>query len=916
MNIRETTVFMAFACCGLAATTAFADGSEHPYLYEKGNSGASTQWSPSVCEDPELTIPASWNSEAYLVTVPSQPYSAGWSWKFTGYGMIFQKGINHIEDRFLIGAGGIQSTVANGWTLPFYGTICIKEDQTWTGLAATTLSSKPFIIQSTHDNYPSVYQGGITAEREDLTLTIAGDMVLVLRDQTTDFTGCDVVIENPAKLTLATHGKNSTCKGRLKARKLTLKGGEGMTFGEATSRGSIPLLSPEQVAATVELVNGAALKATATTVVTGGVTVVAAEETTSSVVGSYALADDDTVFKAEEGSILDLSGATLSGTYSLEGKGKIIVPVGTVVSIDPELVANFHGTLAYSSGVVYVAKASDLPSDLKFETSGTAALIIKDQTGFDKETRLLGTKNLMDDTMGLLVTDTPRTDVSVGSGETLFIAGNGLGASGSLTLTDGAKVLFCDTATVAAPWSSSGTVTLSTLSDSVTGTLGGAATATGTLTVSSPGLVKITGGGRIAAFKMVSGNAEVSGGNITGSGSITFVAGHLTLRSKWTQTAKWTNVNLNQTQTGDALFEIAEGGVLTLYGSNNITIGADQNWKSRLYINGGTLNAPYPEIFTINCTCDNYGKKNGDNNGNGVLEIDNGGVLKNAMVIHIGNNGKTGCGIVFGDCTWTTSTDVDTYRYNYEHFVDDGNETVRVRGRVTLDMSLFKKATVVNQNAAASNAWVFEPGARIRVVGANRTFAMADAYEAAVDLTASTPGNVELRNTVAAGDDVPPTAVTWTVQEADAAHGTVTAVGANGKTGPLVASYVVPEGVTFDGSQTNGWFEGFAAVSVSNLTFEAGSAYRFAPFAADFAPFELAGALTLPETLDYYLAADGKRHDLKSEPVVVPAGGVVGTCAWACKGDKSADRKDAALSVAEGQVLLDYKMPGLLLLLR
>lgn len=941
-------------------------GVEHQLFYEKGNS--EKLWGLATYADETLTTAAPLTADGILVTLQSETYSGAWPFGFTCYGMDFRKGIGSCpwEKDHLVGAYGIRSEVS-GWTLTFYsGSIKLTASQTWSGPDATDLSASPFVVRTRHDTYG--YKGAILANEDNLSLTIAGDMRLLIRDDSTDLPTSDVIVKKPAVLSLLTNPK-------LHARSLTIDGGTGFYFGKKTSSdsyGSIAELSVARVAQTVALTNNASLTAYGSTVVsvTGGVAVVAAAGSESAVVGAYSLKDDATVFRAEAGATLDLTGATLTGgAVSVQGPGTVkysfdanstvggvsfgggcslvlsgsggtidgsladvsaieIVVTG-VVGVDDATMASYGGSdIRVSSGVLYIPSASSIPSGVKVVTSGTGALCVRNASGFDVEAQMGGTKSFIDGSSGLIVTDAPREDetIVVQAGETLSVMGSGLAASSTVDLRGGSKIVFYDTATVAASLAATnGAVDVMTTHAAATGTVSGVVNAQGgTFNVESSGLVRFLGGGKLGAFKMVSGAAEVGGANYLGYGSITMVSGHLRLTSLWQFDAKWIDVCLNQTQTGDATLEVAQGGELYLAKANcNVFVGKDTNWKSRLYLNGGCLCCIFNEKFLVNCGIDDKGVKT-DYSGNGIVEVDNGGELALARMIRSSTHSGPHAGMILGDGKWS-SRKAWAYRYQYGVLINEGDCPVTVKGRFTFDMSNFmpENTVVTNQSAAATGVWRCEDGGRISVTGAGRTLVFRDATDIALDLTlprasgtVPTIGNVVFCNSTEAEGDVPPTAVTWTISKyADGQQGAVTATGENGRTGPLVASYVVPAGATFDCSQTNGWYAGFSGQTVSNLMFEAGSAYRFAPFAADFAPLAIAGALTLPETMDYDLTP-GSRRCYEAFPVIVPEGGIDGSCVWTCRGDSAARPKNARLSVSGGRVLFDYLLPGVLILVR
>ena len=205
----------------------------------------------------------------------------GWS-SFGGarqcYGLIIER--PSLTDSFRMeggcvmtfGALGIHSDVGDT-NLRFYhngsaAKIVLAESQTWSGPVAGTLSSAPFVIVP---NYP--YSGAYSnrvAAAEDVVWTIKGDTFMALHTYTNELDSADVVVKAPAIVSIPQHWFGL---GRLGARTLTIDSGTGIYFGANLSFnpgtlgsgtwgiGSYPLISPEQVARTIELKNGATLTA-------------------------------------------------------------------------------------------------------------------------------------------------------------------------------------------------------------------------------------------------------------------------------------------------------------------------------------------------------------------------------------------------------------------------------------------------------------------------------------------------------------------------------------------------------------------------------------------------------------------------------------------------------------------------------
>ena len=132
---------------------------------------------------------------------------------------------------------------------------------------------------------------------------------------------------------------------------------------------------------------------------------------------------------------------------------------------------------------------------------------------------------------------------------------------------------------------------------------------------------------------------------------------------------------------------------------------------------------------------------------------------------------------------------------------------------------------------------------------------------------------------------------------------------------PLLASYVVPEGGTFENAFTQGWNSGFLSQTDTNLTFSAGATYLLRPTAAGIAPLSLVGSLILPEAMTYVVDRSAARAPVGKDIVLVETGaGIVGECEWTANGGIS--RRDSSVTAEEGRLLLDYVPSGTTVIIR
>jgi hypothetical protein len=142
-------------------------------------------------------------------------------------------------------------------------------------------------------------------------------------------------------------------------------------------------------------------------------------------------------------------------------------------------------------------------------------------------------------------------------------------------------------------------------------------------------------------------------------------------------------------------------------------------------------------------------------------------------------------------------------------------------------------------------------------------------------------------------------------------------VAGEGATVRLNASYVVPEGVTFDvSSLPQGWYSGFAETAVSNLVFETGSTLQFPFPTAPYAPLSIAGSLTLPAAMNY-TATGTSKPKVRLATIVDPVEGIIQgeeECVWTSTGWLNPEY--ATFSAVEGKLVFSYDPPGTVIVVR
>ena len=944
---------VVLALCAIASLSALAVGKgtddkgeywedeagvKHYYLFQKTFTG--TCWGGAFTYDRTQTETAtgSWKHDTIWTFERNASYGSGQNSVGTrnAYGVHFEKACNMNFENFILnlGAYGIHSEVG-GHKLAFYNgaglkRLILKESQTWSGPASDTLTTDAFLIV-VNAPYQSHYANNIYAD-DDVVLTVEGNTFVQMLTYTNNLSNADVVIRSPAIMSIPQHSYGI---GRLHGRKLTLDAGSGIYFGRNTevsygskisdshgySIGSYPLISPLQIAPTIALTNGATLTARETTTISGGVTIVSTGIMTNRFSGTFKLVDDDTVLRILAGATLDLTAAafTGTGTFAVEGEGTLLADISPAAGTYGDLsdwlghIADFEGDceLTVTNGTLVVDRADQIPERCVIVTSGAGAVLLLDATGFDAETQMGGTRNVESQSR-LVVTDAEVTgDVVVNNGETLLVYGSGLGANASLTLWGGSTVMFRRTTTISAPIWHTNTVNYKTFDSTITGTVASVMSISptpgvdgldGTLRIDSPGVLKLAGSGQLKAFRMNSGNAVVTGDYDVYGGQY-FSGGHMTVRDGGHIKIKkqWQYLRLDDNPSSDACLEIADGGTFEKVSGNCYTyIGrSGATHESKLLMTGGTFIHKY----------DNFHIYAGS-----VIDIESGlfqtgrrinctasATFENAkIIIRNGTMRLTGGGA----------------GYIYAMFEGAGHCTVLIDGNATLDVqNQSKMPDTTNETATAQCTWACTEGSRLKVISNSKTVVTLHNFEADgltlnVNASSAADKQVELRIV----DPKDPLAIGFVLPGANGSKVTT-----SNSVPDLVASYVVPSGVTFNAAAElpTGWYEGFGEVSVSNLTFETGSALAFPFFYDPYAPLAIAGALTLPDAMNYSVAAQGSRTEADAVPVIAPALGVVeadGGGAFTCTGGVRTSA--ATLSVENGALAFTYKLTGGMFLIR
>jgi hypothetical protein len=372
-----------------------------------------------------------------------------------------------------------------------------------------------------------------------------------------------------------------------------------------------------------------------------------------------------------------------------------------------------------------------------------------------------------------------------------------------------------------------------------------------------------------------------------------------------TQDAEWTMDAADQ--TGDVLCEIASGATWSI-GNNSIPcIGGQDDFESRLLINGGTMShTVYDPI-----------RMNKDGKGKSVFEFAS-GVLNSERRVIVGRKADATKGyakFIWRGGTWKTHGN-QGYRYKYRHLFE-GKEAAGYGGfefsiagpDCVLDFGQFEYPDCIsNFLNLASSKMTGKPGARLKIKGKQgvvSNFVLLD-FEPngmELDLNSMPRSNVEVVG------DGSPVHLTWVTP------GTNGMVNCSATPSPLLASYVVPEGGTFENAFTQGWNSGFLSQTDTNLTFSADAADLLRPTAAGLTPLSLAGSLILPEAMTYIVDRSAGRVPVGTGSVLVETGaGIAGECEWTANGGIS--RRDSAVRADDGRLVLDYMPSGTTVIIR
>ncbi|MBR2982403.1 MAG: hypothetical protein IKC80_04145, partial [Kiritimatiellae bacterium] len=621
--------------------------------------------------------------------------------------------------------------------------------------------------------------------------------------------------------------------------------------------------------------NGACLTATKEAVWKETV-LVAAAGSGGGLSGTFILQDETLSVEAEEGSVLDLTGAAfrpaprvnagisakgpgtvrvsfdnlslLDGGFAADGASLEVVgsghwtnslekatgfsvsSEGGPVSVSAAALAGYRGEeLRVTKGTLVLDSVASLPQGCKVVTAADGKLVLLDATGFDADVHMGGSKNCGMDPY--IVTEAPRENetIALDDGAQLHVFGSGLKASSSITMGRNAAVRFYRPAVVSSPITVTGAVKIVTLDGSGESSIAGKVAGKGKVNVSAPGGLVLSGGATFGGhFTQEKGKVVFCGGSVEFNSFVTILEGHLLMTNCYVKSLNNTWAMDSENQTGDVLCEVASGATWSI-GNNSVpSIGGHKDFESRILISGGTMS---------HLTYDTI-QMNSGGTGKAVFEFAS-GVLNSERRIIVGRNAEQTDGyakFIWRGGTWKTHGN-QGYRYKYRYLFQGKNATgnggleFSIEGPdCVLDLGMFEYPECIsNFLNLASSKMTGKTGARLKIKGKQGVvskFVLLD-FEPngmELDLNGMPRSNVEV---VGNGS---PVHLTWVTP------GTNGMVNCSGTPSPLLASYVVPEGGTFENAFTQGWNSGFLSQTDTNLTFSADAAYLLRPTAAGIAP--------------------------------------------------------------------------------
>ena len=394
---------------------------------------------------------------------------------------------------------------------------------------------------------------------DDMTWTLNGRLDASVSGLVDFSNGEALVVAAPATLTVATNGV-------LRAPTVRLNGG------------------------TLTLAKGAVLD----------VGTVCVPEGAAQIAGEWALARAQTTLQIADGATLSFAAHVRKGAVetpralALTGAGALTVSDGGI--LDGVSLDGFSGSLTVANGgLLLLNSAADIPDGITVRCEDGGAVLLRTRSAQDSE-KIDGAVSSV-----ISAASVAAAEVTVASGETLYVEGDGLTEKTNLIL-DGGTLTFLSDACIASPVSIVSSSEIVAL-DGVTGTVAGAVSAelesAATCSVTGAGVVSFTGGGafdRVSLVSQAGGAIRLAGGSysfirvktvgLDGGRQFTVCNG-AELNGLWSGAGTFPLLSVKgvaETKTV-ATFEVSDGGTLSL----------DTDWcldllnYGRLLLDGGTI---------------------------------------------------------------------------------------------------------------------------------------------------------------------------------------------------------------------------------------------------------------------------------------------------------------------------------------
>jgi hypothetical protein len=398
---------------------------------------------------------------------------------------------------------------------------------------------------------------------------------------------------------------------------------------------------------------------------------------------------------------------------------------------------------------------------------------------------------------------------------------------------------------------------------------------------------------------MYNGNVAVTG-KYSVKGATYFYGGHMLVHNggEWVYTANDQHLRLDKNSEGDSCLEIGPGGYVDDTASSHSTYIGGTSYQSKLLVSGGYFCHRYH----------NFGMSK-----NSTVEIRSGTFECRRRISCSGtaDNSK----IIIGDGTW--------YCYGGSYcpqlFTGTGFCTVSFEGNSTFNIASGQQERNDTTNDVPQCTYVCKPGSRLKIIGRSDVNSILTLHNFNADGLVfdinDNPDRTDKGIKVKFVDPGENVAVGYVLPGISGNE--FMPVAGEGASVRLNASYVVPEGVTFDAaSLPQGWYSGFAEADVSNLVFETGSTLQFPFPIAPYAPLSIAGSLTLPAAMNY-TATGTSKPKVKLATIVDPAEGIIQgeeECVWTSTGWLNPEY--ASFSTDGGTLDFSYDPPGTVLIVR